>query len=88
LCLALFPKSSRDAGSGFMKGLKCHIEPFGHFDMSYAEVQVEGWLIILAPPNKIDHQPLLRPWKELLIVTALKVLVESGRGVEIDTVSA
>jgi hypothetical protein len=56
--------------------------------MSYAEVQVEGWLIILAPANKIDHQPLLRPWEELLIVTALKVLVESGRGMKIDAVSA
>ncbi len=63
-------------------------EPSGHCDMSYAEVQLEDWIIILAPANKIDHQPLFRPWKELLVVTTLQVLVEGGKGVEIDAVAA
>jgi hypothetical protein len=56
--------------------------------MGCAQVQLEDWHIILAPANKIDHQPLLRPWEELLIVATLKILVEGGGGVEIDAVSA
>ena len=70
------------------KDLKGGIEPSRHFDMSNAEVQLEDWLIILSPANKIDHQALLRPRKELLIVASLKVLIEGGRGVEVDAVSA
>jgi len=75
-------------GQASKKDLKGGIEPSGHFDMSWAQVQIADWIIILAPANKIDHQPLLRPWEELLIVATLKILVEGGGGVEIDAVSA
>ena len=88
-CVLLsFRRATEVQGPASKNDLEYRIEPLGHFDMSYAEVQLEDWIIILAPANKIDHQPLFRPWKELLVVTTLKVLVEGGKGVEIDAVAA
>ena len=88
-CVLLYSRRAAEVqGLASKKDMKGRIARSGHYGMSYAEVQLEDWIIILAPANKIDHQPLLRPWEELLIVATLKILVEGGGGVEIDAVSA
>ena len=59
--LLYFRRATEVQGQASKKDLKGGIEPSGHFDMSWAQVQIADWIIILAPANKIDHQPLLRP---------------------------